>query len=245
MSLSRITEDSLSSNAVTLAKITGIITPEKGGTGIDSVGTTGNVLTSNGTAWVSQTLTVANGDVTVQVFDTVGNVTWTKPANLQKIKVTVIGGGGDSFHISPGTGILAGGGGGGGAIKFIPAPTIPGPVVVTTGAGGRGNSGGNTSSFGAFVSATGGGAGNRQSPGAGGIGSNGDINVRGQDGFNLGPATGTGGAGALGFGFGGAYVDAPGTGFGGGGTGRYVAPATATGNFGLGANGAVIVEEFF
>ena len=40
--------------SVANTKITGTITASQGGTGLTSSGTTGNVLTSNGTDWVSQ-----------------------------------------------------------------------------------------------------------------------------------------------------------------------------------------------
>jgi hypothetical protein len=109
--------------------------------------------------------------------------TWTKPANLKAVKVTVVGGGGGgggargtanptpspygaTFVASPRTG--GHGGGGGTSVEFIPAGSIPGPVAVTRGAGGTagpatstlgassaGGAGG-TSSFGSFLSATGG-----------------------------------------------------------------------------------------
>jgi len=71
---------------------TGTVAASVGGTGITSVGTSGNVLTSNGTAWVSQAAAAGGGDYIMQVFTTPG--TYTKPANLKAIKVTVIGGGG-------------------------------------------------------------------------------------------------------------------------------------------------------
>lgn len=40
---------------VTIQSVSSAITPAEGGTGLTSVGTSGNVLTSNGTAWISQT----------------------------------------------------------------------------------------------------------------------------------------------------------------------------------------------
>ena len=39
---------------VTISSVATAITPAQGGTGLIAVGTTGNVLTSNGTAWISQ-----------------------------------------------------------------------------------------------------------------------------------------------------------------------------------------------
>ena len=64
-------------------------------------GTTGNVLTSNGSAWLSQAAAAGGGDYVMQVFTSPG--TWTKPAGLKAIKVTVIGGGGGG-NSSPSTG---------------------------------------------------------------------------------------------------------------------------------------------
>jgi hypothetical protein len=71
---------------------TGVVAASVGGTGLTSAGTNGNVLTSNGSAWVSQAAAAGGGDYIMQVFTTPG--TWTKPAGLKAIKVTVIGGGG-------------------------------------------------------------------------------------------------------------------------------------------------------
>jgi len=78
---------------------TGIVAASVGGTGINSAGTAGNVLTSNGTAWVSQAAAAGGGDYIMQVFTTPG--TWTKPAGLKAVKVTVIGGGGSAGSPAP------------------------------------------------------------------------------------------------------------------------------------------------
>jgi len=137
-------------------------------------GTSGNVLTSNGTAWLSQAAGSAGGDYVMQVYTS--PATWTKPAGLKAVKVTVIGGGGGGGSAGPyGAGPSGGGGGGGGgalSYGYIDAPAIPGPVSVTRGAGGASATAGGTSSFGPFISCTGGAAGGNapQSPGAGGAG---------------------------------------------------------------------------
>jgi hypothetical protein len=201
-----------------------------GGTGITSVGTAGNVLTSNGTAWLSQAVS-AGGDYVMQVFTSPG--TWTKPANLKAVKVTVIGGGGGST-VSPNIQTTSAGGGGGSAIKYIDAPTIPGPVSVTRGAGAVGTGG--TSSFGPFCSATGGSGTVGPAIGNGGVGSSGDLNIQGGGG-QPGPL-GTGGITILGA----SPVGPNGTAglYGGGGPGRLGSSADTTG-----ANGVIIVEEFY
>jgi hypothetical protein len=98
--------------------------------------------------------------------------TWTKPANLKAITITLVaggGGGGGSGAASTPVPNRRGGRGGSAksnAVAWLPVSSIPGPVVVTIGAGGTGapasntpgNAGG-TSSFGSFLSATGGGGG--------------------------------------------------------------------------------------
>jgi hypothetical protein len=193
--------------------------------------------------------------------------TWTKPAGLKAVKVTVVGAGGAGGDAltTPATGRqggASGGGGGGAAIEFIPAPSIPGPVSVTAGPG--------TNSFGAFCSATAGSAGTNLpigipnvslAGGASGSGTGGDINISGgQGGYgNAGPSPGanvpshSGLGGASLFGAGGAPVYSSGTtaiagingeNYGGGGSGAAVrGPAGANG--GTGAPGIVIVEEFY
>jgi hypothetical protein len=91
--------------------VDGAVTVAKGGTGLSTLtansvvlgngtdpvqliapGTTGNVLTSNGTNWTSQAAAAGGGDYIMRVFTTPG--TYTKPAGLKAVKVTVIGGGG-------------------------------------------------------------------------------------------------------------------------------------------------------
>jgi hypothetical protein len=219
----------------------------------------GEVVTWSGTAWTSAA--GAGGALqTYTVATTPG--TWTKPASIKGIKVTVVGGGGNGGAVGgpAGTGTPiqgAGGGGGGAAIRIYPAPSLPGPQPYTVG----GASG--TSSFGVapvtVISATGGvsmpGSG---SGGTGGIGSNGTANIGGSGGgvgLNaLGAGSGIGGSSI--FGGGGAGVIAttspaplagnPGRAYGGGGSGgskNAVASGGASGS--SGAAGVVIIEEFY
>jgi hypothetical protein len=208
-------------------------------------GTSGNVLTSNGTAWASQAI-AAGGDYVMTAYTS--PATWTKPATVKAVKVTVIGAGGNGGTATLGrTG--GGGGGGGGALKYLDAPQIPGPVTVTIGTAPS-----KTSSFGPLVSATGGGNGGDAPPaapgvsGGGGTGSNGTVN------FSGGPAVPGGAAAALAFG---AVLQLPdfptappanraGILYGGGavgGSGNPELPAVRPG--GTGAAGIVIVEEFY
>jgi hypothetical protein len=205
-------------------------------------GTTGNVLTSNGTAWLSQAAAAGGGDYIMVAYTS--PATWTKPAGLKAVKVTVVGGGGNGGSgNNPGCGIIPGGGGGGGgaALRYIDAPAIPGPVSVTVGGAAS------TSSFGPFASATGGGNGtnapSNTNSGVGGAGSGGTVNVSG----GRGSPVSQGGASGFAFGLNRSPHPASnaeagllyGGGANGGGPGGSPSPG------GAGAAGIVIVEEFY
>lgn len=127
-----------------------------------------------------------------QVFT--ANGTFTVPAGVTAVKVTVVaggGGGGGIFCVSQASARGGSGGGGGAAFEFITGLTPAGTHTVTVGNGGSaGGSGfsaggaGGTSSFAAFCSATGGGGGaggntSVGSNGANGTGSGGDFNLSG------------------------------------------------------------------
>jgi hypothetical protein len=130
--------------------VDGSVTVVKGGTGLSTLtansvvvgngtdavqllapGTTGNVLTSNGTNWVSQAAAAGGGDYIMQVFTTPG--TWTKAAGLKAIKVTVIGGGGGASS--------AGGTSSFGSPAFLSATGGAGGVPAGPNAGGTGSGG--------------------------------------------------------------------------------------------------------
>jgi hypothetical protein len=209
------------------------------GTGISLSGSTGNVTVSTTAGTASYALNAYTSPAT-----------WTKPAGLSSIKVTVVGAGGNGGAVStntvPVTG--AGGGGGGAAIYYAPAASIPGPVAITAGAG--------TNSFGAIASATAGGnsptnTGFDYAGAAGGSGSGGNLNIQGSDGAPNGATYG--GSSILGPvsawtpSSGPSTPGGAGRAYGGGGAGAFKlgTPAPQTFPGGTGAPGVVIVEEFY
>jgi hypothetical protein len=194
--------------------------------------------------------------------------TFTIPAGVTAVKVTVVGGGGGggSGNTAGSPEKLGSGGGSGGiAIEWITGLTPGSTVSVTVGSGGtavNGTSGtsGSTSSFGSYCTATGGGGGGSNLVGgSGGAGSGGTFDYTGKKGTNgflesqCGFQTGYGGDGAdlreVYPGYGGAGALAPtgasvtgasASGFGAGGGGGWGASGFALG--GSGAPGFVLVE---
>jgi hypothetical protein len=261
---------------------TGTVAVNQGGTGQTSYtdgqlligNTTGNTL-AKGTLTAGTGISVTNGpgasitiaststsNYVMTTFSTPG--TWTKPATIKAIKLTVVGGGGGSGGANNppiGANTNTGSGGGGGtAVLYLPASSIPGPQPVTVGTGGSaggtttGGGAGNSSSFGPLASATGGGAGTgspapASAPityGAGGAGSGGDLNITGGIGFinsdSPGPVT------TNDFVVGGpSFLAAGGTNAGqlGSGGGRPIIVASGSTPGYVGGNGVVIVEEFY
>ncbi len=195
------------------------------------------------------------GFSTMQVFATSG--AFVVPNGVSMARVTVIGGGGAGGTHST---LPGGGGGAGGRAMGIVTGLIPGSTIaVTVGAGGlasatpaAGGPGG-TSSFGTFLSATGGsggGGGTASQPnagGAGGVGVGGEVNEGGSFGTDCviqaakggdggGPGGGRGSTGAL------AGITATGPGGGGGGGGCSQVGGGVGSSGANGASGLVIVE---
>lgn len=235
---------------VTAANLAGAVAPS----------TTGNVLTSNGTSWVSSAPSGGGSLLRQTVFTASG--TWTKGAGTTKILAQGVGGGGGGG----GGGYFSSGGGAGGyASKFVNVTSIS-TVSVTIGSGGAGGSSANgtsggTTSFGSHFTCNGGNGGQYSSVyptikgGLGGSASGGDVNISGGcggsgvKGVSPNITYSTGGIGASSFyGGGGAAAQYDGVaengyaaGSGGGGTG-YNSGGVYTG--GTGANGIVIILEF-
>mgnify|MGYP003327858531 CR=1 FL=1 len=142
-------------------------------------GNSGKIMYTDGStpSWLSFT---NNGNIaSMQVFSSSG--TWNKPTNCRYVHVQVIGGGGG------GSGHGESGGSGGYSERIINmsgvssvSVTVAGEVNGTYYAGGGDNGG--TSSFGGYLSASGGYGANRNnqhSGGLAGVGSGGDLNIYG------------------------------------------------------------------
>ena len=222
-----------------------------------SVDANGFVVATGGTAF---------SQIAVQTFTTPGANTYTPTFGMRYCLVEIVGGGGGGGSlVMPNAAFAASGGGGGGYSKrSFSAAAIGVSQTVTIGSGGVASTGGGTTSFGAFMSATGG------SPGAdwtqfevpiagvGGVGSGGDVNTVGTPGLmsgsNVGgPAYRIGGNGGCSYFGGGALgfasttnaatpaTDA--TSYGGGGSGAANVSSVACAG-GAGFSGICIVTEY-
>jgi hypothetical protein len=162
---------------LTGAAVTGSLAPSKGGTGKSSLGAANQVLKIND---AGNGFDYTYGDL-VSVNYYTSNTTWNRPAGVQKIRVQICGAGGG------GTGHGESGGAGGYAEEVIDVTGIS-SVSVTLNGGGGGvnyhNSAGNggSSSFGPYLSASGGEGARRvggHSGGRPGVGSGGNLNQYG------------------------------------------------------------------
>jgi hypothetical protein len=188
--------------ATSAGNVSGVVAVANGGTGASTLtannvilgngtsavqvvapSTSGNLLTSNGTTWQSTTPSASSTGSNAQVFTSDG--TFTVPAGVTAVKVTVVGGGGNGGNTTHSSASGGGGGGAGISIGWFTGLTPGGTVAVTVG----GVSG--TSSFGAYASATGGAAGNNSTGtaasgtgGNAGSGTGGALNYNGGVGQN-------------------------------------------------------------
>ena len=186
----------------------------------------------------------------IVVFET--NGTYSCPANVSHIKVEAVGGGqaGERNGSAAATTAQSGRGGNYG-VKIIPRDDITSEVSVVIGSGGVGTTSssgtpnGSTTSFGAFMSVTGG--------GESGIGTGADYYVQGEGGENGNnggqtPAYNRGGSSYLGKGADlrtGNSNGFNGQKYGGGGGGAASTSSSAFKAGGSGANGVVIITEYF
>lgn len=204
-----------------------------------------------------------NAGATIVTYSTAGSFSWVVPASVRKafVRLWGAGGGGGGSQLPA----AAGGGGGGGYaegyVDVTPGATVP-LLIGSGGAAGNmatgtgyGSTGGSTS-FGAFLSATGGGGGERAVmnsqgvSGGGGQGAGGSRQSRGGSGSSGtyvgtspamqlgGQGGGTGGGGGGGGGSSSGLGDAGQTPGGGGAGGAGGQPGAA------GGNGAIIIEYF-
>lgn len=230
-----------------------------------TAGTSGNVLTSDGTNFVSSAPAASGfSSINIQTFTSSG--TYTPTSGMQYCTIEVIGGGGGGGGVSA-AGSSAGGGGGGRYVKALfDAAGVGASQTVTIGAagtaGGVGAAGGTggTTSVGTLITALGGTGGqpntsNFGAPGNGGssgtvsgnIGSavnctgfrgNYGCQVNGTQSGGIGANSqfGSGGVGAAGGNFNGGAAGGFGAG-GGGGVGVSVSG-------GIGSSGLVIITEY-
>lgn len=232
--------------------------------GMDAGGSKTFIYRLANTTWYSQ-----NNNVAIfagnqgQIFTTVGASTFTIPANVTAIKVTVVAGGGGGGGSTACGASAAGGGGGASLIKYLTGLTPGNTLAVTVGAagtagsssGGNGGAGGTSSVASGTqtittLTCTGGAAGagnNGNGTTLGGAATNGDVNVNGgpsAKGDSNGSSGRNGGSSGLQFGSGGAGGNASAaggaapTGYGGGGGGAGI--GTFAG--GVGRQGIVIFE---
>ena len=172
----------LSGNLALLPEGSGVVTID-GLTYPAADGSAGQAIVTNASGVLSFA-SVGGGLQSRQIFTSSG--TWTKPSGITLVKVIVTGGGGGGGDGNSSNAPSQGGSAGGTSIEFIDVSSISSETVTigaagTRGSGGSGGNGG-SSSFGSLCSATGGtggGASNSVTYMAPGVGSGGDINLKG------------------------------------------------------------------
>ena len=229
---------------------------------LSSVGSAGQVLTSNGAgalpSWSAGGGGGGGGNLIGQVVFTTSG-TWTKPAGCNTVIVEVMGAGGGGAGPG-GAGAYGGGGAAGAYARKLINVTLISSETITIGSGGAGGtaangSAGGTTSFGALVSCTGGGGGGQSTTlTSGGVATGGDININGQHStypYQFSSSTPPPGPTNKGsdciFGFGqaanvGGANGTNGTGYGSGGSGSTNSFSTFSGA--AGQPGIVIVYEY-
>jgi hypothetical protein len=190
---------------------------------IASVGTSGQLLTSNGAGALPTFQTLSVSPIATTSYKTSGSGTFTIPAGITTVKITAIGGGGGGARSNSGAG-----GGGGTTIRTYTGLTPGNTISYSVGAGDNNSTvTSGTQTIISMTAACGIRPGDNDTNGAnGGDGSGGEINISGCPGGSDGQP-----GGATTLGAGGRY-GANGKSYGGGGGG---------GN-GTGATGIVIFE---
>lgn len=203
----------LANNSVDLnsGTVTGALSLARGGTGLSAVGSAYQALTVNSS---NTGYTFAPTGLRRMVVYT-GNSTWTKPSGTRFVHVQLVGGGGG------GSGHGESGAAGGYSERILDVTSIT-SVGITIGGGGGGTyysgaaGNGGTTSFGPYLSASGGHGANRHNQhngGLSGVGSGGNINLHQgcgggheQRSTGMGGSTYFGGAGPAGHPQGGNYA---------------------------------------
>lgn len=208
---------------------------------------------TNASGVVESNKTIGTGYITES-----GTTTWSKPTGLKFLAVQVVGGGGGGGSVSCGGSCSAadgGGGGGGYSYELIPTASLSASEYYLIGSGGAADTSGRTTTFGNKIQATGGTGTTTPDGGPGGIGSLGDLNLKGggggsgNDNSSSGDSnSGAGGSSFLGGGgegvFGSSQNGGAGGVYGGGGAGGTVG-TNESANGGAGAQGVIILTEYF
>lgn len=116
---------------------------------VSGVGTSGQVLTSNGAAALPTWQDAGGGSsgITITTYNTAGSYAFVKNGSTKMIEVYAWGAGGGGA--GGGSGLPGGGGGNGGAFYYkVPASFVAASVTVTVGTGGAGGTAGNPGSDG-------------------------------------------------------------------------------------------------
>ena len=250
------------------ANVTGTVAVANGGTGLTTLtannvilgngtstptfvapGSSGNILTSNGTTWASTAPTAGGGALIRAPQILTSGTSYTTPANCNNIFVEIVGGGGGGGF---GTASTTGGGGGGGGYSSRYFSVTPSTAYTyAIGSGGGANSSGGNSTFtvsGVTITGNGGSA----SGGTGGTASGGTMNSSGQGGggfltvLSSNTQGGNGGSsmfggGAVGGNNGSSGANASGYGGGGGGGGTN---GSSGGSGGSGFQGVIRITEY-
>ena len=189
--------------------------------------TTGNVLQSNGTTWVSAAIPVAQLVISRTLAS---GTTYTAPTGLKALRVFVLGAtGGQSSGAARG-----GNGGAGYSEKYYSSPAATYTYAIGAGGTTSGTAGG-TSTFG-VISVTGSGGVTSATGSSGGVGSGGDFNATGGTGGNGASNGASNNAG----GGGGASGSRAGNGFAGGNAVVSTFSASSGGGGGTGGAGSGI-----